>query len=602
MKRSTIKLMGITAVLAAISIIMTGCGQAYAEQVAQSLEYLAEYAVEPETQTAPEEDAAAEEAAAADEKPSENAPVAAENDICIIFTSDVHCGIDQGFGYAGLEQIRTTLEKKGYATILVDNGDAVQGEAIGTVTDGEAIIPLMNALKYDAAIPGNHEFDYGMDEFFRLVDMADFPYISCNFTKEGKLVFSPYIIKEIAGRRIAFVGVTTPETLSDESPSLFRDESGKYIYGFTQGNGDGAELFAAVQKAVDDARAEGADYVYILGHIGNIESSSPYTSMDIIENTNGIDVFLDGHSHDVDQMTVKNMDGEDVVRSACGTKLNAIGYSIIKAEDGSIDTGIWTFSGKDSIPSLFDIENSISALIDKENADFEEKLGEVVARTDVDLTINDPIARDEDGLPIRIVRSKETNLGDLCADAARISTGADIGIVNGGGVRANIKRGDVTYKDIIDVHPFGNKTVVIKATGQQIMDALEWSCRSLPAEDGGFLQVSNLTFTVDLSTESTCTEDPIGQMTGVGANRRVSQIKVGGEAIDPGKEYTVAGNSFILTENGNGYTVFDGDEVVAENAGLDNQLLIEYINNTLGGVIGEEYSLPYGEGRIVINE
>ncbi len=535
-----------------------------------------------------------------DQVPKESEPADKNGDIYIIYTSDVHCGIDKGFGYTGLEQIRETLEKEGYETILVDNGDAVQGEAIGTVTKGEAIIPIMNALHYDVAIPGNHEFDYGMDEFFRFTQMADFPYICCNFTRDGKRVFDPYIIKEAAGKKIAFVGMTTPETLSDVTPETFKDKDGNYVYGFMQG--DGSEFYQAVQDAVDSARAEGADYVYALAHLGNDLNSHPFDYMDVVSNTTGIDVFLDGHSHDTDQVVMKNRDGKDVTRSACGTKFEAIGYSHIKADGSGIETGIWTWTNDMSVPELLGIGNDITTVVEDAKKQTDDVLSKVVASSDEDLLIYDPKLSDSNGEPVRIVRRSETNLGDLCADAVRVRTGADIGFVNGGGVRDNIGKGDITYEQIINVHPFGNNNVVIEATGQQIADALEWAVKSLPDEDGIFMQVSGIEFEADPNIPSPCMADEDGIMTGIKGKRRVSDIRVGQEALDPKATYTVAGNDFILIKNGNGLTAFDGAKVVAENAGLDNQMLIDYIVETLGGTIGDDYSDPYGQGRIRIKD
>ena len=197
------------------------------------------------------------------------------HDVLVLFTSDIHCGVDQGFTLVGLKAIKDTAEARGKHVLLVDDGDAVQGEAIGVMTQGMLPIELMNAVGYDAAVPGNHEFDYGMDRFFELAEAANFPYISCNFRKEGKLVFDPYIIKEFEGVKIAFVGASTPETLVSSTPRYFQDEKGNFIYDFTQG-GDGSEFYAAVQKAVDDARAEGAQYVFLIAHLGNEASVKPY--------------------------------------------------------------------------------------------------------------------------------------------------------------------------------------------------------------------------------------------------------------------------------------------------------------------------------------
>ncbi|MBR0105027.1 MAG: metallophosphoesterase [Firmicutes bacterium] len=276
-------------------------------------------------------------------------PVEKNGSVMILFTSDVHCGVDQGFGYAGLAQIRRSYENQGYTTILVDDGDSIQGEALGTLTKGEAMIELMNAVKYDAAIPGNHEFDYGTDRFIELSEKAEFPYISCNFNKEGELVFDPYTIIEAEGMRIAFVGVTTPTTIVTSSSSKsFMNESGEYVYGFMQED-NGQALYEAVQNAVDDARAEGVDYVYVLGHMGMEANAGPWTYADVISNTNGIDVFLDGHSHDTEQVVMKNKDGEDVVRSACGTKLNCIGYSLISPDNGIEETNVLIWPNKTTL-------------------------------------------------------------------------------------------------------------------------------------------------------------------------------------------------------------------------------------------------------------
>ena len=259
---------------------------------------------------------------------SEEKEVEKNGDIYILFTSDVHCGVSRGFGYAGLKRVKDTLEKYGYETILVDD---------------EAIVNLMNEVGYDAAIPGNHEFDYGTTCFLELVQKAEYKYISCNLTYLDELVLEPYVIKEAAGKKIGFVGVTTPRTVRGSKPSNFQNENGEYVYGFMQEDLTGAKVYQAVQDAVDAARAEGADYVYLMAHLGNEEECRPWTYEDVIANTNGIDVVLDGHSHDMDQIVMKNKDGENVTRSAVGTKLASIGYSHISAEGEIAETGIWSW-------------------------------------------------------------------------------------------------------------------------------------------------------------------------------------------------------------------------------------------------------------------
>ena len=532
---------------------------------------------------------------AAEEKAEKN------GDIYILFTSDVHCGIDKGFGYAGLQQVRDTLEAQGYETILVDDGDAIQGEPIGTLSEGEAIIDLMNDLKYDVAIPGNHEFDYGMPRFLELVEKADFPYISCNFTYLDELVFEPYIIKEAAGKKIGFVGVTTPLTITASTPVYFQDENGEYVYGFMSDD-TGERVYQAVQSAVDAAREEGADYVYVIGHMGNGAEFKPWTYADVISHTDGIDVFLDGHSHDTDQVIMKNKDGEDVPRSAVGTKMACIGYSHISAEGDIVETGIWSWPNKTSAPELLDIHNEIRDRVDEAQQELAEELDKVVASTAVILTINDPEAVDSSGNPVRMIRRAETNLGDLCADAARDQSGADIAFVNGGSIRVSIEKGDITFGNILAVHPFGSMLCVLEVTGQQILDALEWSCRSVPDENGGFNQVSGLTFEINSAIDSPCKADKDGMCTGIEGERRVQNVMVGGEALDPEKTYTLAGYDYQLRQQGDGYTAYDGAPVLQDNVKLDNQVLIDYIVDTLGGNVGGEYADPYGEGRITVLE
>ena len=518
-------------------------------------------------------------------------------DVVVLFTSDVHCGVDQGFGYAGLAAVRDSLEAAGNHVLLVDNGDAIQGEPIGTMTTGEAIIQLMNAVGYDIAIPGNHEFDYGMDRFLELTEKANFPYISANFNKEGELVFASYVMKDFDGVQIAFVGVTTPKTITSSTPKYFQDDEGNFVYGFMQDE-SGEKLYEAVQTAVDNAREEGADYVVAMGHMGNEAECSPWTYADVIANTTGIDAFLDGHSHDTDQVAMANKDGEDVLRAACGTKLAGIGYLRI-AVDGSISTGLYTWNNDVALPELLGLENDISIAVDEAVAELDEKLGEVVAKTDVELTINDPVAAMEDGTPVRIIRNAETNLGDLCADAYRDQSGADIAFVNGGGIRVSIPAGDITLNDILSVHPFGNAMCVVEATGQQILDALEWGARSVPGENGGFLQVSGLTYEIHTYIESSAKADENTMFAGVEGEYRVKNVMVGGEPLDLEKTYTLASHNYMLKNGGDGFNMFMDCNLLQDEVMLDNQVLINYITGTLGGVVGEQYADPYGEGRIV---
>ena len=520
-------------------------------------------------------------------------------DIYVLFTSDVHSGIDKGFGYAGLYQIRKSLEDKGYETILVDDGDSVQGEVMAIISKGEIMVKLMNDLKYDVAIPGNHEFDYGMEQFLKIVDMADFPYISCNFNKEGELMLPPYVIKEAAGKKIAFVGVTTPSTFVTSNPNNFKNDKGEFIYGFMQDE-TGEKLYAAVQSAVDSARKEGADYVYLVGHLGMGAEYQPWTYADVVSHTNGINVVLDGHSHDTEQVVMKNKDGNDVARSGCGTKLNAIGYSHISGKDGSTETGIWSWPNEEGAGELLSISNEMSDEVAKAKTEADETMNETVARSLVDLTINDPVEKDKEGNPIRIIRIGETNMGDFCADALRIRTGADVALINGGGIRDGIGKGDITYGDIISVFPFGNNISVAEVTGQQILDSLEWGVKSVPAEDGALMQVSGLTYEVDMSIDTPALKDENSVCTGFSGPRRVKNVMVGNEKLDPEKKYTAAGTDFHFRDKGDGSTAFVGAKFLETEPVPDSQLLIDFIVKDLKGTVDEEYADPYGQDRIKI--
>ena len=455
----------------------------------------------------------------------------------------------------------------------------------------------MGQMGYSIAIPGNHEFDYGMDQFLALAEKAKFDYISCNFNREGELVFQPYVIRDLGGAKVAFVGVTTPKTLTSSTPKYFQDENGEFVYGFFQDE-TGEALYAAVQKAVDDARAEGADYVVVMGHLGNELECAPWKYDDVISNVSGIDVFLDGHSHDTEQVVMKDKDGKDVVRSACGTKLSCIGWCRIDTE-GKITAGVYTWNNDAPLPEMLGLQNKMSKGVDAAKAALDKKIKEVVASSAVLLTVNDPEAVDENGKPIRMVRRAETNLGDLCADAYRFQSGADVAFVNGGGVRANIPAGKITLNDILKVHPFGNAMCVIEVKGQQILDALEWGARKVPGENGGFLQVSGLSYEIHSYIPDPCKADENTMFAGIEGERRVQNVLVGGEPIDPEATYTLASHDYMLLNGGDGYSMFAGAPVLQDRVKLDNQVLIDYITETLGGVIGEEYEDLTGEGRIV---
>ena len=576
---------------------------------------------------------------------------AAEQDIVILYTNDVHCGVDDNIGYAGLALYKKEMQAQTPYVTLVDAGDAIQGAPIGTLSDGGYIIDIMNQVGYDFAIPGNHEFDYGMPRFLELSGKLNCGYYSCNFTNlaTGLPVFAPYKMMDYGDTQVAFVGVSTPESFTKSTPTYFQDANGNYIYGFCEDE-SGQALYNQVQVTVDAANAQGADYVILVGHLGNEGVSGQWSSEAVIKNTNGIDAVIDGHSHETYDKTFPNKDGEQIVVTQTGTKLKNIGKMTIKP-DGTITTEMvntvpdagfttytvqkndslskiakktlgssqaWTIiynANKDKIkkPNLITagmvltipggaaatedgkfVDAAADAYIKQIQAQYSESLKTVLGSTSVDLTIKDPATGE------RAVRSAETNLGDLCADAYRYQLGADIGLMNGGGVRDSIAAGTITYNDTLKVFPFGNMGCVVEATGQQIKDALEMASKDCPTENGGFLQVSGLTYTVDTSIPSSVKVDEKGNFQGVSGAYRVTDIKVGEEPLDVNKTYTVASHNYMLKSGGDGMVMFNGSKVVKDDVMVDVDVLSSYISEKLGGVVGEEYANPAGQGRIII--
>lgn len=523
--------------------------------------------------------------------------------VVILHTNDVHCGIyedDSTLSIADLAAYKARLESEGYDVILADAGDFVQGGAIGTLSDGEYPLEIMNKLGYNVAVPGNHEFDYGMDNFFKLAGEVEFPYLSANFTnlETGEHPLNSYTIISADGINIGFVGITTPETTSSSRPSNFQNESGEFIYGFCNNSAD--EFYSLVQDSVDAAYADGADYVVALGHVGDYVYDDRWSSKAIIQHVNGIDLFIDGHAHSVLNETVTDGEGNDVLLVSTGTKLMNIGQVTLNTAEETISAEE-NFVNKDNFALTSD-ENSaeykayeeMTAFIADIESEYSELISTVVAKTDVALTVEDPDTGS------RAVRSAETNMGDLCADAYRAIIGSDIALINGGGVRASIPAGDITYGNIIDVQPFGNSLCEIEATGQQILDCLEMGAIHCPEEDGAFNQVSGLTYEIHTYIPSSVVTDNDGNFISVDGEYRVKNVLVNGEPLDLEKTYTIGSHNYLLESLGGGMTMFKDCEFVAKEITLDNQALIDYMTDNLGGVVGDEYSDPRGSGRIAI--
>ena len=548
-----------------------------------------------------------------------------KSDVTILYTNDVHTYIDKQspkLTYAAIADLKQSYQNAGKDVLLVDAGDHVQGTAYGSMDEGASIIKLMNAAGYDVATPGNHEFDYGMDRAKAIMKEADFPYLSCNWVdlRTTLRVLPSVKVFVRGGRRIAFVGVTTPETFTKSTPAYFMDKAQrKYIYDI-QGGEDGKKLYDAVQKAIDKAKLL-ADVVIGLGHLGVDPSSSPWTSEEVIAHTSGFDAFIDGHSHTVmENKQVQDASGKAVTLTQTGSYFANVGEMTIAA-DGTITTKL--------IPTHEGMDATIAAMQTDWVNTVDDMLGEKIAVGDSDFYVSDPATGK------RRIRSAETNLGDFVADGIYTyfneveKLHCDVAIMNGGGIRADVPAGDWTFKTCKQISPFGNVACLMSVTGKQIQDALEFAARFAGEggkENGGFLQVAGATYEIHTDIPNTVQTDEknvwIGSATGT---PRVQNVKIYDKAsgsylpLDPGATYALAGMNYTLRNLGDGFAMFDGAELIKEYVSEDYLVMSTYAmifdgadaaglphlssaNSPLAAYPGYllNYEQPYGAGRITI--
>lgn len=548
-----------------------------------------------------------------------------KSDVTILYTNDVHTYIDKQspkLTYAAIADLKQSYQNAGKDVLLVDAGDHVQGTAYGSMDEGASIIKLMNAAGYDVATPGNHEFDYGMDRAKAIMKEADFPYLSCNWVdlRTTLRVLPSVKVFVRGGRRIAFVGVTTPETFTKSTPAYFMDkEQRKYIYDI-QGGEDGKKLYDAVQKAIDKAKLL-ADVVIGLGHLGVDPSSSPWTSEEVIAHTSGFDAFIDGHSHTVmENKQVQDASGKAVTLTQTGSYFANVGEMTIAA-DGTITTKL--------IPTHEGMDAGIAAMQTGWVNTVDDMLGEKIAVGDSDFYVSDPATGK------RRIRSAETNLGDFVADGIYTyfneveKLHCDVAIMNGGGIRADVPAGDWTFKTCKQVSPFGNVACLMSVTGKQIQDALEFAARFAGEdgkENGGFLQVAGATYEIHTDIPNTVQTDEknvwIGSATGI---PRVQNVKIYDKAsgsylpLDLGATYALAGMNYTLRNLGDGFAMFDGAELIKDYVSEDYLVMSTYAmtfdgadaaglphlssaNSPLAAYPGYllNYEQPYGAGRITI--
>ncbi|MCF0164165.1 MAG: bifunctional metallophosphatase/5'-nucleotidase [Bacteroidales bacterium] len=503
--------------------------------------------------------------------------------IVIYFDNDVHCAAD---GYTAAAALKAESASLNPNVLLVSAGDYVQGGSLGAASKGQYIIDIINRCGYDVVTLGNHEFDYGMIRLDELSKNLKAEIACCNLydLRSGapKLLFQPYVMRQFGKAKVAILGISTPYSFVSSTPSYFQDKTGKYVYSLSADT-----FYETIQKAVDSARKEGADYVIAITHLGD-DAFDQINALTTIANTSGIDAVLDGHSHStIAGNVLKNAAGKPVLHCSTGSHFENVGQLTILT-DGRMISKLIPVGG--NTPKIM----GVTSVTDSIKNEYALAGNRVVGRSEVEL-----IVADEDGP--RVARQKETGLGDFCVDAIRHRMNTDIAVLGGGSVRAPLPEGKITYNDIFTVFPFGNTVATDVMTGREILDMLEMSVIVSPVEFGGFLQVSGLKMDVDntiptpiqLDVNKTFTKFTQGP-------RRVSNVQIlqkdGSYApIDLDKEYTVSGTNYLLKEHGDGYGSLTGKRVV-DTGVVDLQILEAYLTENLGGVIPARYAKT--EGRI----
>ncbi len=519
-----------------------------------------------------------------------NVVLAAQNSkFIILYTNDVHTHVTSGVTYAGVAAHKKMLQAQ-YGqenVILVDAGDAIQGSPLGLLTKGGSIVQLLNTIGYDYITLGNHEFDYGMPRLFELIQKLNARVITCNITSTANQspIFTPYAIQHFHGLKVAFVGISTPESITTSNPAYFQDAQGTYLYSFAEGK-QGQELYATVQKYVQAARDQGAEIVIALAHLGIDKDASPWTSLELIQNTTGIDVLIDGHSHSViPNMKVHNALGHEVLLTQTGSHLQHLGQLTLDISTKNIqNTLLHALPQKDPVTAqhVQHMQNELALILKKP-----------VGSTAVSLISSDAKGQ-------KRIRMQETNLGDLVADAHRTILNTDVALINSGSIAQTLNPGHITYEDILRILPYNNDAVSLQVRGQNLWDALEMGARHVPQTSGGFMQVSGISYTLDSTIPSSVKIDDKGNFLGVTGAYRVKNVRIQGAPLDPQALYSMASNNYIALHFGDGMTMFRGASLLKNTGIKDNEILMQYIINNLGGKVKEPYANPFGQDRIIM--
>ena len=554
-----------------------------------------------------------EEAAPTNVADTDSEIFASLGNIVIVGTNDVHGSFENPvtkLGYAALADYAAHLREsfgEGRVT-LVDSGDIVQGNPTASLTDGEFPAQAVAACGYDVIVPGNHEFDYGVDRLRELAATEGAAYTCCNLTdSDGACVFEPYHVveytvdaevPEYGTVRIAYVGVTTPTTRG--SSAVFKNEAGDFIYDFAVDE-TGEKLYAAVQAAVDEARGAGrAEYVVLLAHLGQSWSPQIWRSDTLVANTSGIDAVIDAHTHQMYVESVANKDGQSIPIVQAGSKFLgfsqlAIDLNARKTTASVVATGVTA----GLVDSWDGTDAEVAAAVDDLDARIDQMAAEKVGASEVDLA-----ALAADGSQATWLG--ETNLGDLVADAildaaAQAGIACDIALYDGFGICADIPSGAVTRRNVLDALACNRKVYALEVSGQHLLDVLEVACALLPEPEARLLQVSDgFAYTVRTDVPTPLVVFPANiKFDRIDGERRVVSASLNGQAIDPEGRYTIAMPKGMLVSGGWSMPVPENAEA-AVLVGTDNECLLNYVQETLAGTIGQKYGNAAGAGRITI--
>ena len=529
------------------------------------------------------------------------------NDIVILHTNDVHCGVQDSIGYDGLMLYKKQLLQKHNNVILVDAGDHIQGGTIGQITSGEAIIDIMNELEYDVVTLGNHEFDYGIEQLETIKNSLTCGYISSNYCykKNKESIYPPYKIIEKGGKKIGFIGVATPETLTKSYLITLLDDKGELIYDFLTENHN-QELYERVQKHIDELQEKKVDYIIILAHMGKGgDSLEEDTSIELLKNLKNVNALIDGHTHLIYSEKTPDKNNNNVILVQTGTKLTNIGVLTIH------ENGTLSHENIDEVPydptlaeqTLNVTRSSKIRYVDKDMSEFlndiydsfSDKLNEVIGKSDFLINVYKNATESTDS-HTQLSRIGENALCNLVADSMRELGEGDITILNAGTVRADINKGNITYQNVLNVLPYSDDIIVKEITGQTILEALEFCVRNFPEQNARFPQVSHITYKLDTSINSSVVVDENKVFKKLGGENRVYDIKINGEKLDLKKKYTISSRYFILN-GGDGYSMFANCETIKTSLGVDNEVLLHYIRNNSNGTIPIKYKAS--EGRLL---